>query len=208
LTVRIDSRVAEDIEAGSGSEEVRRLRYVLDTVGKTRWPADKVPEDYSLLVQRHNEKALDDPDLETVDETIPPGRDVRCIVSVAMLSEGWDATTVTHIVGLRPFGSQLLCEQVVGRALRRTSYVLDPETKLFREETAQVFGVPFELIPFKVKEADGQEPTPKTHHVYAVEEKSKFEITFPVVEGYHDPGVVALTLDWERVPMLTLDPLD
>ena len=76
---------------------------------------------------------------------------MRCIISVAMLSEGWDATTVTHVVGLRPFGSQLLCEQVVGRALRRTSYAVDEDTGFFREETAKVFGVPFELIPFKVE---------------------------------------------------------
>lgn len=79
------------------------------------------------------------------------------IVSVAMLAEGWDANTVTHIVGLRPFGSQLLCEQVVGRALRRKSYALNEDTQMFAEETAKVFGVPFELIPFKVAPAG---PTP------------------------------------------------
>ncbi|MCL6305244.1 hypothetical protein M4Q69_11645, partial [Streptococcus agalactiae] len=103
--------------------------------------------------RKHNDKAASDDNdgsLKWIDERIPPGRDVRCIVSVAMLAEGWDANTVTHIVGLRPFGSQLLCEQVVGRALRRKNYALNEETQMFAEETAKVFGVPFELIPFKV----------------------------------------------------------
>ena len=65
-----------------------------------------------------------------------------------MLTEGWDCTTVTHIIGIRPFMSQLLCEQVVGRGLRRANYELGPDGK-FAEEMAQVFGVPFEVIPFK-----------------------------------------------------------
>jgi type III restriction enzyme len=88
-----------------------------------------------------------------------------------MLAEGWDATTVTHVVGLRPFGSQLLCEQVVGRALRRTSYAVNPQTGLFTEETAQIFGVPFELIPFKVEGGRPQPPTPPANHVYAEPQK-------------------------------------
>ena len=102
-----------------------------------------------MLAQRHNQKALEeDSELTTLDESIPPGRDIRCIISVAMLSEGWDATTVTHTVGLRPFGSQLLCEQVAGRTLRCTAYT-PRDNGLLAEETNQVFGVPFELIPFK-----------------------------------------------------------
>jgi type III restriction enzyme len=109
VTVRIDSRVAEEIESGSGSDEARRLRFVLETVGKTSWPDGKVPDDYAAIVARNNAKAAnDDSSAVFIDPTIPPGRDVRCIISVAMLSEGWDTTTVTHIVGLRPFGSQLL----------------------------------------------------------------------------------------------------
>jgi type III restriction enzyme len=209
VTVRIDSKVGEEIEAGVGSDEVKRLRYVLSTIGNTEWRGGKVPEDYALLVEKHNAKALeDDSDLEWVDASVPPGRDVRCIISVAMLSEGWDATTVTHVVGLRPFGSQLLCEQVVGRALRRTSYDIDPETNLFREETAKVFGVPFELIPFKTGPGGPPPPTPPSNHVYAVPEKAELEVSFPVVEGYHDPGLVSVELDWNKVPTLTLDPLE
>jgi type III restriction enzyme len=210
MTIRIDSKVGEDIAAGGTSDESRRLRFVLETIGKTEWPGRKVPEEYAAIVERHNRKALegDDNGLFTINPDIPPGRDVRCIISVAMLSEGWDATTVTHVVGLRPFGSQLLCEQVVGRALRRTSYTVDPGTGLFTEETAQIFGVPFELIPFKVEGGKPQPPSPPANHVYAVQEQSAYEIEFPVVDGYHDPGIVQVRVDWERVGELPLDPSD
>lgn len=145
--------------------------------------------------------------MKWIDERIPPGRDVRCIVSVAMLAEGWDANTVTHIVGLRPFGSQLLCEQVVGRALRRKSYALNEETQMFAEETAKVFGVPFELIPFKVAPAGPTPPQPEPNHIYSVPEKVEFEITFPVVTGYHQSGQFDVFIDWDQVAKVTIDPM-
>lgn len=209
-TVRIDSKVGEDIAAGGTQDETRRLRFVLETVGKTRWPGGNVPEEYAALVERHNRKALEDEEsgLIALNPEVPPGRNVRCIISVAMLSEGWDATTVTHVVGLRPFGSQLLCEQVVGRALRRTSYAVDPTTGMFVEETAQIFGVPFELIPFKVEGGKPQPPTPPANHVYADPDKAEFELEFPVVEGYQDPGVVTVKVNWDVVGELPLDPRD
>jgi len=210
VTVRIDSKVMEDIEEGGSKDETRRLRFILDTVGKAEWPGGKVPEDWSELVRKHNDKvASDDNDgsLKWVDERVPPGRDVRCIISVAMLAEGWDANTVTHIVGLRPFGSQLLCEQVVGRALRRKSYALDEETQMFAEETAKVFGVPFELIPFKVKPVGPQPPKPDPNHIFSVPEKSAYEITFPVVSGYHQSGQFDVHIDWSKVAKVTIDPM-
>lgn len=210
VTVRIDSKVIEDIEEGGSKDETRRLRYILDTVGKAEWPGGKVPEEWSELVRKHNDKvASDDNDgsLKWIDERIPPGRDVRCIVSVAMLAEGWDANTVTHIVGLRPFGSQLLCEQVVGRALRRKSYALNEETQMFAEETAKVFGVPFELIPFKVAPAGPTPPQPEPNHIYSVPEKAEFEITFPVVTGYHQSGQFEVFIDWDQVAKVTIDPM-
>ncbi len=208
LTIRIDSKIGEDIASGGSQDETRRLRYVLETIGKTEWPGRKVPEEYAALVERHNRKALEDDegDMVTLNPEVPPGRNVRCIISVSMLSEGWDATTVTHVVGLRPFGSQLLCEQVVGRALRRTSYAVDPQTGLFTEETAQIFGVPFELIPFKVEGGKPQPPSPPANHVYAEPDRSEYEIEFPVVEGYQDPGVIQIKVDWDRVGELVIDP--
>src|SRR6266545_2749171 len=108
-TIRVDSKVIGETEVeGSKGDETRWMRFTLDTVGKGDWPRDSqgravYPDGFEELA-----KKLDRP-------LYPPGRDVRCIVSVGMLTEGWDCNTVTHIVGLRPFMSQLLCEQVVGR---------------------------------------------------------------------------------------------
>ena len=85
-----------------------------------------------------------------VDTVGRPGREggqIQNVISVGMLSEGWDAKTVTHIMGLRAFTSQLLCEQVVGRGLRRTSYDVNPETGRFEPEYVNIFGVPFTFLP-------------------------------------------------------------
>ena len=210
VTVRVDSKVIEDIEEGGTKDENKRLRFILDTVGKAEWPGGKVPEDWSELVRKHNDKAASDDNdgsLKWIDERVPPGRDVRCIVSVAMLAEGWDANTVTHIVGLRPFGSQLLCEQVVGRALRRKSYALNEETQTFAEETAKVFGVPFELIPFKVTATGPTPPQPDPNHIYSVPEKAEHEITFPIVTGYHQSGALDVFVNWDQVSKVTIDPM-
>ena len=123
----------------------------------------------------------------TVGRPGKPGEQVRCVVSVQMLTEGWDASNVTHILGLRAFDSQLLCEQVVGRGLRRMSYDIDPETGLLPEEYVDIYGVPFSLIPFKGREpgkpVDPGVDTPK-NKVYALPERIHMELHFPVVEGY------------------------
>ncbi len=210
-TVRIDSKVIEDIEEGGSRDDTRRLRYILDTLGKTEWPGGKIPGEWSELVRKHNDKVSrqDDRDgsLRWIDERIPPGRDVRCIVSVAMLIEGWDANTVTHIVGLRPFGSQLLCEQVVGRALRRKNYVLNADTQMFAEETAMVLGVPFEIIPFKVSELSQNTVSQTYNHIFSVPEKDKYEITFPIVTGYHSSSEIEVHIDWSKISKVTIDPM-
>src|SRR3989441_12328335 len=82
--------------------------------------------------------------MNTVGKEGRLGGSVRCVVSVSMLTEGWDATTVTHVLGVRAFGTQLLCEQVIGRALRRQSYDLNEES-LFNVEYADVLGIPFDF---------------------------------------------------------------
>lgn len=203
-TVRIDSKVVEEIATGiAKSDETRRLRFVLDTIGKTEWPGKKIPEEYLELVEKMNRKAAEEGG-PRIDSSVPPGRDVRCIVSVAMLTEGWDATTVTHIVGLRPFESQLLCEQVVGRGLRRSQY-----HDLTVEEVAKVYGVPFELIPLKATEKGKPVPPPKVHHVYALTpQRDHLEIRFPRVEGYAHRIRGRVRVAWERVPELTVDPMN
>ncbi len=121
----------------------------------------------------------------TIGKPGKPGAQIRCVVSVAMLNEGWDANNVTHIFGLRAFTSQLLCEQVVGRGLRRMNYTPDPETGLLTEEYVDVYGIPFSVIPFRGRPTKGREPDDKPkNHVRALPDREDFEIRFPIVEGY------------------------
>ncbi|MBI2502578.1 MAG: DEAD/DEAH box helicase family protein [Candidatus Latescibacteria bacterium] len=122
--------------------------------------------------------------VNTVGKIGKPGQEVRCVVSVAMLTEGWDANNVTHILGLRAFGSQLLCEQVVGRGLRRMNYTPDPETELLPEEYVDVYGIPFSVIPYKGKTSRTPVDHPVNHVKALPERAAQFEIRFPNVEGY------------------------
>jgi type III restriction enzyme len=121
----------------------------------------------------------------TVGKPGLPGEHVRCVVSVGMLTEGWDANNVTHVLGIRAFTSQLLCEQVVGRGLRRMDYTPDPKTGMLTEEYVDVYGIPFSVIPFKGRPTGKPEPDDRPkNHVRAMEERKEMEIRFPVVEGY------------------------
>jgi type III restriction enzyme len=197
-TIRVDSKVVRDTNSGqSKNDESRWMRFTLDTVGNTTWTLDSqkrpiYPEGFEQLANKLKRSLQ------------PPGRDVRCIVSVGMLTEGWDCNTVTHIIGLRPFMSQLLCEQVVGRGLRRKRYELTADGR-FSEEVAKVFGVPFEVIPMKTS---GPSPLPpeKRHHVYAVPEKVLYQIVFPRVDGYTQAIRNRVTVDWINVAGLVIDP--
>jgi type III restriction enzyme len=199
-TIRVDSKVVNESDSdNSKSDEVRWMRFTLDTVGKTNWPSGVqgkpiFPDGFEELAAKL-ERPLH-----------PPGRDVRCIVSVGMLTEGWDCNTVTHIVGLRPFMSQLLCEQVVGRGLRRASYELDEKTGKFTEEVATVFGVPFEVIPFKSTTTGPVPPPPRRNHIHAIPQKMHLEIKFPRVEGYTQAIRNRVTVDWKSVPKMVLEP--
>jgi len=119
--------------------------------------------------------------MNTVGKAGKLGEPVRCVVSVSMLTEGWDANTVTHILGVRAFGTQLLCEQVVGRGLRRRSYEPD-DNGLFTPEYADVYGVPFAFMPTVGKDKD--RIIKPTRSVHALPERKESEISFPRVAGY------------------------
>lgn len=143
--------------------------------------------------------------VDTVGKTGQPGAGIQNVISVGMLSEGWDAKTVTHIMGLRAFTSQLLCEQVVGRGLRRTCYEVKPETGLFEPEYVNIFGVPFTFLPHEGGE-DGPPPppTPKT----AVEPdpaKAEYEIRWPNVVRIERVFQPVLALDWAKARPLELN---
>lgn len=198
VTIRVDTKVVEDTDGEAAQDDRSRwMRFTLDTVGKLTWPMDSTgrqlcPAGFEELAQKNGWPLH------------PPGRDVRCIISVGMLTEGWDANTVTHIVGLRPFGSQLLCEQVVGRALRRRHYEVQEDGR-FPEEIAEVLGVPFEVVPYKTT-GSGTIRLAKRHHVRAVPSRLEYEIRFPRVEWYIQEIRHRVTVDWANVPSLTLDP--
>ena len=110
------------------------------------------------------------------------GADIRCVVSVSMLNEGWDTNTVTHILGIRAFSTQLLCEQVVGRALRRESYDLNEDDR-FDTEYADVLGIPFEFTNAPVvKPSRSTNPSVRVQPVSP--ERDHLRIEFPRVTGY------------------------
>ena len=179
VTLRIDSKLLEAAERGDAAATRKEAAEALRRV------------------------------VATIGRPGEPGARIRCVVSVNMLSEGWDANNVTHILGLRAFRSQLLCEQVVGRGLRRMDYTPDPATGRLTAEYVDVFGVPFSLIPFKGRQP-GTDPPPREgpkHEVLALPARRDFEIRFPVVEGY----VVSLrrnrvVCDVESMEWTTLDP--
>ena len=196
-TICVYSDVQNEIESGNArSDEGRWMRHTLDTIGKRDWPRDsqrraQYPDGFEELAEKMSR------------EKHPPGRDVRCIVSVGMLTEGWDCNTVTHIIGLRPFMSQLLCEQVVGRGLRRASYEVG-EDGLMSEEIATVLGVPLSAFTVKATGA-GNGEKPGRHHIYALAQKEDYMIRFPRVEGYRQAIHSRIVCELDKVSSLTVN---
>jgi type III restriction enzyme len=142
--------------------------------------------------------------ITTVGKRGGPGEQTRCVVSVSMLTEGWDANNVEFILGIRAFNSQLLCEQVVGRGLRRVGYNVNPETGLLPPEYVDVYGIPFSLIPFKGRPKDDTTIVdPVYKRIFSVKERATFEIRFPVVESYtYDVRESGLQCDVNMLPEL------
>ena len=145
--------------------------------------------------------------MNTVGKPGKLGENIRCVVSVSMLTEGWDANTVTHVLGVRAFSTQLLCEQVVGRALRRRSYVVN-DLGMFEPEYAEVYGVPFSFIPMSgsgVNVKPGNMPT----RVRAIESRSHLRIEFPHVLGYrYDFGTEILKAKFDQESKLSISTSD
>lgn len=134
------------------------------------------------------------------------GEQVRCVVSVSMLTEGWDTNTVTHILGVRAFGTQLLCEQVVGRGLRRHSYELN-EDGLFDVEYADIMGIPFDFAR-SPQVAKPTVPKPVTR-VHAIRERAELEIRFPRVSGYRrELPTERLEAEFDEDSRLEITPAD
>lgn len=143
--------------------------------------------------------------MNTVGKKGKLGEQVRCVVSVSMLTEGWDANTVTHILGVRAFRSQLLCEQVVGRGLRRRSYATNDEG-YFEPEYANVYGIPFQFISSDKPIKDPLPPKP-VQQVSAVEGREHLRISFPKLTGYRvELPDADIFLDLESAPYFEVGP--
>ncbi|APZ43783.1 BPTD_3080 family restriction endonuclease [Acidihalobacter ferrooxydans] len=203
-TLLIDS---EQLESGEALDANFRA-MAFDEI--ERFKREALERGGALANQIHAGKDIDDATLlrevmNTVGRPGALGESVRCVVSVSMLTEGWDANTVTHVLGIRAFGTQLLCEQVIGRALRRQSYDLNDEG-LFNVEYADVLGIPFDFTAKPV--VSPPQPPRETVHVKAVRpERDHLEIRFPRVAGYRvELPEERLTAEFNEDSVLELTP--
>jgi type III restriction enzyme len=169
---------------------------------------EEFKSEYRICFPGRSVDKLSDEDLlrevmNTVGKPGKLGEHVKCVVSVSMLTEGWDANTVTHILGIRAFGTQLLCEQVVGRALRRMSYTIN-DAGHFDPEYAEVYGIPFSFIPCSGAVTDPK-PGPLPTRVRSIESRKTCKITFPRLIGYrYDVGSEQLIAQFTKESELTL----
>jgi type III restriction enzyme len=175
-TILVDSQQLESGESMSDDFKKIAAREI-----------DEFKDEYRVRFPGRDTDKLTDEDIlrevmNTVGKQGKLGEQIKCVVSVSMLTEGWDANTVTHILGVRAFGTQLLCEQVVGRGLRRMNYGVNSHG-LFEPEYAEVYGVPFSFIPCSGS-TKTVTPGPLPTHVRALEERIDREIRFPRLLGY------------------------
>jgi type III restriction enzyme len=199
-TLHIDSKVLEQAEAAE--EPIAQMNGDAEEQPDGEENGDEEPK--RKLTKKQQAELLRQ-QVDTVGQSGKPGEQIQNVISVGMLSEGWDAKTVTHIMGLRAFTSQLLCEQVVGRGLRRTAYELNPETGLFDAEYVNIFGVPFTFLPHESKDgAIPAPPKPKTP-IQPDPAKASFEISWPNVIRIDHAYKPRLSLDWSRVQPLELN---
>ena len=191
--LHIDSRVLAEAESQTA---------VIDSNG-----ISSGDESETKKLSKKQEGELLRQQVDTVGQTAKPGEFIQNVISVQMLSEGWDAKTVTHIMGLRAFTSQLLCEQVIGRGLRRTSYEINAETGLFDPEYVNIFGVPFTFLPHEKTDRGPITVKPK-RRIEAVPEKRQYELVWPNIVRIDHTYRPVLSFEMERVKPLTLNAYD
>ena len=200
-TILIDS---EQLESGEAmSKEFKKMAALAIEEFKTEYTVRFPGRDASKLTDEDLLREV----MNTVGKPGKLGENIKCVVSVSMLTEGWDANTVTHIMGVRAFGTQLLCEQVVGRGLRRVGYVPNEEG-FFEPQYAEVYGVPFSFIPCSGSATDPKSG-PMPTRVRALEERIACEITFPRLIGYrYDLPGERLTADFGQDAVMSLSTAD
>ncbi len=195
-TLQIDSSILDKAEA-----ETEEVEIAVDEAGEE----DDKPKERKLTKKQQAE--LLRRTVDTVGKTGEPGEFIHNVISVGMLSEGWDAKTVTHIMGLRAFSSQLLCEQVVGRGLRRTSYDVGKDG-LFESEYVNIFGVPFTFLPHEGTDGPPPPPPPPKTRIEPVKEKAEHKISFPNILRIDHVYKSQLIINLEKVKPLELDPYE
>ena len=200
-TLRVDSRVLEKAEIGETASSDKDYEVALQAIVD----AVDIPDSRKARLRDLKKEELLRAIVDNVGKRGTAGQDLQNVISVAMLSEGWDAKNVTHIMGLRAFTSQLLCEQVIGRGLRRVSYDRD-ENGLFKAEYVNVFGVPLSI--FQDGEAGGDAPPPPrpSTQIESLPERNSLEIRWPNVLRVDTVVRPTLVIDWAKVERLTLDP--
>jgi len=199
-TLRVDSKVLEKAEIGEAATSDKaydqRLKDIIDEAN--------IPEMRKRQLATLKKEELLREIIDNVGKRGEPGQDLQNVISVAMLSEGWDAKNVTHIMGLRAFSSQLLCEQVVGRGLRRVSYDTD-ENGLFFPEYVNVFGVPLSISEAGEPGVAPPPPKPSTQ-IEVIPERASLEIKWPNILRIETVVANQLVMDWGNVEPLELDP--
>lgn len=170
--------------------------------------APTADEDSEAKISKADAAAILRETVDTVGQKGKRGEQIRNVISVGMLSEGWDAKTVTHILGLRAFSSQLLCEQVVGRGLRRTSYDLAEGSDMFTPEYVNIFGIPFTFLPHESDEQGTPPTTPPKTQVEALKERSEYEIRWPNIIRLDRVFKPQLTVDLDKIDTLELNAAD
>ncbi len=202
-TLRVDSRILERAERGETATTDKNYEARLHNIVKAAGLSVGLTE--QLLAMKKEDLLREV--VDNVGKRGRAGQALQNVISVAMLSEGWDAKNVTHIMGLRAFTSQLLCEQVIGRGLRRVSYDTDANG-LFVPEYVNVFGVPLSVF---VDSDDGGVPPPppkQSTQIEVITDRRVFEIQWPNVERIDSVLRSELILDWDSLPSLELDPSD
>jgi type III restriction enzyme len=194
-TLRIDSKVLKEAEGKEGT-----VKEIPGEIEDPEGHGQVTKLTKNDLAEELREK------VDTVGKVGQPGEKIQNVISVGMLSEGWDAKTVTHIMGLRAFSSQLLCEQVVGRGLRRTSYEVDSKTGLYAPEYVNIFGIPFTFLPHEGGEDIPPPPPFPQTRVYVDDSKSQYEITWPNVVRIDHVYTPKLTLEVSKLRRLELRP--
>ena len=209
--LHIDSKVLNEAEAQEEAPEVGNAVFGSAGVppASSSDSAESETDDSDAPVKKLSKQERAEQlrrTVDTVGKVGQPGEKIRGVISVGMLSEGWDAQTVTHIMGLRAFTSQLLCEQVVGRGLRRTSYDVDPKTGLFLPEYVNIFGVPFTFMPHEGDEDALPPPPPQpTARIAPLPDRKNLAISWPNIIRIEHEYRPELTLDLDKIKPLTLD---